>query len=224
MKKVLMGVLCGLLMFSALSPDVLAAPLRRGRARRGTRQRVPLQVTPVPVIINEPTLIRERTVERPIPQPAPAPAPAYTQKTSIGGQVIGFSAGYFGGLPALAADIWFPNMLDSAKLNLRTGARYAQGADPDNVTRKNALVFLDGVMFLQDETNLKTYLGGGLNVLAYTTGQKSGSVGAQLYLGLETGSWHSGSLYVEAGYGEVRTGFSPSIKGLAVDIGYKTGM
>jgi hypothetical protein len=221
MKKILTMIVGGLFVLSLMDTAVLAAPSRRGRARP---RRAPLRVTPRPVIINEPTLIRERTIERPIPQPAPTPAPAYSEKSSFGGQVVGLSAGYFGGIPSMAAEIWFRDIFDTAKLNLRTGARYAQGADADNVTRKNALVFLDGIFFLHDETNLKTYLGGGLNFLAYTTGQKSGSVGGELYLGLEAGSWHSGSFYVEAGYGDIRTGFSPSLKGLTVAIGYKTGM
>lgn len=205
MKKILAVVICGLFFLNA---GAFGAPLKRGRA--SSRRRAPLRVTPRPVIM-------------PLQVPA-QPLPTYTEKTSLGGAVIGFSAGEFGGIPSAAAEIWFPDILDTAKLNLRTGVRYAQGADPDNVTRKNALVFLDGVWFLYDETRVKAYLGGGLNCLAYTTGQKSGSAGAELYLGMETGSWHSGSFYAEAGYGAIRTGFSPSIKGLSLDIGYKTGM
>lgn len=210
MKKILTGVLCGLFLFSVLNAVASGAAPRKVRAKPKLRPRRVI-VTPRPLIIREPVIIRQ-------------PLPTYTEKTSLGGPVIGLSAGWFGGIPSAAAEIWFQNIFDTSKLNLRSGVRYAQGEDPDKAVRKNALVFTDGILFLYDGTRFKTYLGGGINYLAYTTGKKSGSVGAELYLGMEAGSWHSGSFYAEAGYGDIRTGFSPSIKGLTLDIGYKTGM
>ena len=163
-------------------------------------------------IEREPVIVRARP-------PLQQPGPAYAKSTSFGGQIIGLSAGVFGGIPSVAADLWFPNILDTAKLSLRSGLRYAQ-----NEERKNALVFLDGIYFFYDQTRVKAYLGGGLNFLAYTTEQKPGSVGAELYLGMEAGSWHSGAFYAEAGYAAIRTGVTPSLKGLLLAVGYKTGM
>ncbi|MDD4178970.1 MAG: hypothetical protein PHH14_02860 [Candidatus Margulisbacteria bacterium] len=207
MKKILTGIVCGLLVFSVLTTGALGAKHKKVKPKPKRIVHEPLeQRRETPVIIRE-------------APPVLQPGPAYTKSTSFGGQIIGFSAGLFGGIPSVAAEIWFPNILDTAKLNLRSGVRYAQGEE-----RKNALVFLDGIYFFYDRTRVRAYLGGGLNCLAYTTGKTSGSVGGELYLGMEAGSWHSGSFYLEAGYAVIRTGFSPSIKGLNLNIGYKTGM
>jgi len=207
MKKILAGIICGLLVFSVLTTGALGAKPKKVKPKRIVHPLVePQRETPGPVIIRE-------------APPVLQTGPAYTKSTSFGGQIIGLSAGLFGGIPSVAAEIWFPNIFDTAKFNLRSGVRYAQGEE-----RKNALACLDGVYFFYDQTNFRAYLGGGLNYLAYTTGKTSGSVGGQLYLGMEAGSWHSGSFYLEAGYAAIRTGFSPAIKGLNLNIGYKTGM
>jgi hypothetical protein len=129
---------------------------------------------------------------------------------------IGLMAGLFAGLPALTGEIKFHKFLDIDAAVAKLGVRYAQGDDADKVLRKYALVFADGVVDLNAGPGTILYAAGGVNYLAYTTGKKQGTLGGEAYLGIR-----EGGLYAEAGYGAIRTGFSPTSKGLILSVGFK---
>lgn len=129
---------------------------------------------------------------------------------------FGLMAGWFAGLPALTGELRFHKFLDIDAAAAKLGVRYAQGDDTNKVMRKYALVFADGAMDLNAGPGPILYAAGGVNYLAYTTGKKQGSVGAEAYLGVR-----DGGLYAEAGYGAIRTGFDPTVKGLILSAGFK---
>ena len=137
------------------------------------------------------------------------------------GPELGLSAGLFGAIPSVAGEIWFHKFLGLEGTGVKVGFRYAQGKDAGEVMRKNAVISLDGTIDLNQGPGAIFYLAGGPNYLAYTTGQKSGTLGGEVYLGVQEGSPAYGSLYAEAGYSAIRTGFSPSYKGLDLNLGFK---
>ncbi len=137
------------------------------------------------------------------------------------GPEFGFSGGLFANMPSMAGEVWFHKLMGIDSAGLKAGLRYAAGDDSDGRMRRNTLISIDGTMNLTGGPASSVYLAGGLNYLAYTTGQTSGAVGAELYLGVQEGSIAFGSLYAEAGYSEVRTGFSSPMKGLILNLGFK---
>ena len=97
-----------------------------------------------------------------------------------------------------------------------------QGEDSDKITRKHALLVIDGIYRLNPPATrgIRSYIGLGINYDVYTTGQKSGSFGGQAYYGME-GNFGPGQLFAEFGYGTIRTGFSPDYAGLGAVLGYR---
>jgi hypothetical protein len=132
------------------------------------------------------------------------------------GPEAGLAAGLFAGIPSVAGEVRFHKILGIDGTALKAGLRFAEGKDANETARKNGLIFADGIFNLNRGPGAVFYLGGGLNYLAYTTGQSSGTVGGEAYLGVQEGSF-----YAEAGYAAIRTGFSPSYKGLDLNLGFK---
>lgn len=189
---------------------------RRGREMaRGSRGGRGLKVIqPVRREVVEP-LVVEPIVARPL---VPGrPRRVVTQEAApYEGPEVGLAGGLFANLPSVAGEVLFHKILGISGTGIKAGLRYAQGDDADNAFRKYALVFADGIINLNGGPGAICYLGGGLNYLAYTTGQKPGTVGGEAYLGIR-----EGGLYGEVGYSEIRTGFSPSAKGLTLNLGFK---
>lgn len=136
---------------------------------------------------------------------------------------VGISLGYTAGLPAIQAEARFHDVFDMVRTSFRIGATYAQGEDTDKVMRKHALLAVDGMYRLNppQAQGFRSYVGGGLNYDVYTTGQKSGAMGYQLFYGVEAGPANNGQTFFELGYGTIKTGFSPDNTGLMAMIGYK---
>jgi len=134
-----------------------------------------------------------------------------------GNPLSNFSLGYFAGIPAASLSLQYFNLFRQFSVSGRVGITYAQGQD-----RKNALISLDGLYHPEADylLGLHSYVGAGVNYNAYTTGQKSGAFGGQLFCGLE-GESPSGIYFLEIGYGALRTGFSPSFKGSTLQVGFK---
>ncbi|MFA6548932.1 MAG: hypothetical protein WCT39_03265 [Candidatus Margulisiibacteriota bacterium] len=184
--------------FTGVGFDAAYAIVRRGRTPMIAPQLEPLATEPV--------------VAKPLGSDHPKRVgPRLPRDTDIG-----VTAGIFAGLPSLAGEIRFKNFLDMDTASAKLGVRYAQGDDADKVLRKYALVFADGVVDLSAGPGAILYVAGGVNYLAYTTGKKPGTFGGEAYLGMR-----EGGLYAEAGYGTIRTGFSPSSKGLILSVGFK---
>ena len=70
-------------------------------------------------------------------------------------------------------------------------------------------------------TGVENYLGGGLNYVVKMTGQTAGTVGGQIFYGIESEGF-GGKLFGEIGWAALRTGFSPSQKGTTILFGYRT--
>ncbi|MFA4966831.1 MAG: hypothetical protein WC624_01260 [Candidatus Margulisiibacteriota bacterium] len=136
---------------------------------------------------------------------------------------FGFSLGLLANIPGGRLDLKWNDLFDS-NLSVKTGLMYADGKDADSIERKHALIFVDGLWRLvQPEDNrVGVYAGGGLNYLALTTGHVSGAVAGEIYAGLDSKMGKSETLYVEMGFGAIRTGFSPTYKGLNAFLGYRT--
>lgn len=133
----------------------------------------------------------------------------------------GLFGGYLAGLPAVLAEVRFSDAPGQKTKSLRFGGGLAVGSDSNNVQRKHALVLLEGIYHFDPLYTLgvNSYLGVGFNYDVYTTNRTSGSVGGQFYFGLENGTISSGQLFAEIGYGIIRTGFSPSNRGLTLMFG-----
>jgi hypothetical protein len=131
---------------------------------------------------------------------------------------FGIAGGYIAGLPGVLAEVRFHNPFELVATALRIGAGYAV----DGSTRKHALLTLDAMYKLTapDAPGFRSYVGLGVNFDAYTTGRQSGTLGGQAFYGMEANAG-SGQFYLEAGYGVIRTGFSPNSQGLNVLVGYK---
>ncbi|MBI5698970.1 hypothetical protein HZC35_01490 [Candidatus Saganbacteria bacterium] len=135
----------------------------------------------------------------------------------------GLSFGYFANVPAAVADLRWHNIMEWERVSARTGVIYAQGEDTDKTLRKHALLFLDGTYRL-DSMGMRgagTYAGAGVNYLVYTSGRVSGTWAGQVYVGLDSRIGRREVLYVELGYGYIRTGFSPTYRGLNAALGYR---
>lgn len=157
------------------------------------------------------------------PQPRlgkPQPKPKMVRRP---GPQFGLSAGYIAGIPGAAAELRFHNPFDMIRTSIKLGLGYAQGKDTAGTTRKHALIILDGIyrMSPPQAHGPRSYVGLGLNYDAYTTGQKSGDLGYQAYYGMEFGRARGGQMFLEVGYGAIRTGFSPGQTGATALLGYK---
>ena len=209
-----------LVMFCVLLQAASIGYPGKRRNRRVVRRQSPVVnvrpsiiIAPKREVIIEPATVVPVIVSQPAPESLAPAAPAVTHQ----GPEVGLSAGLFAGIPSAAADIWFHRFIGINGTGLKTGFRYAQGNDPNNIMRKNALIFADGTINLNSGPDAVFYLAGGLNYLAYTTGATSGTIGEELYLGVQ-----EGTIYAEAGYSEIHTGFSPSTKGIILNMGLKS--
>jgi hypothetical protein len=138
---------------------------------------------------------------------------------------LAVSVGIHSGIGALLIDQKWSQPLGVKDSALKTGIAYALGKDQDRVERNNYLVYVDGIYMLPFIINgygdNKPYLGGGLNYLVLTSGSKSGTVGGEAYLGIESHLQNWDKHYAEVGYSAIRTGFSPTYKGLYFTVGYR---
>ncbi|MFA4906000.1 MAG: hypothetical protein WC645_05805 [Candidatus Margulisiibacteriota bacterium] len=138
----------------------------------------------------------------------------------------GLSFGFLANIPAAVIDLRWHNIMEWERVSARTGVIYAQGEDTNRTLRKHALLFLDGIYRLDSMAmrGAGTYAGAGLNYLVYTSGRVSGTWAGQVYVGLDSRISKREVLYVELGYGYIRTGFSPTYRGLNAAIGYRWAM
>lgn len=164
---------------------------------------------------------------KPVPLVKPLPrAPMTFQKKTLlllHPLEFGFSAGLLAGIPGAYAELRWNNPFTLEFASIKTGVMYADGKDTSGTERKHFLIFTDGVyrFVAASADNIGTYIGGGINYLAMTSGRVSGTVGGEVYLGLESKMSKGEYLYVEMGYGAVRTGFSPTYKGLGATVGFR---
>lgn len=137
-------------------------------------------------------------------------------KFEIGGMggVFAAATGIFGEIRLPMALVYGP-----ATSSLRLAGSYAQS---ENTARRYATLHADGIFNFPPGviTGVENYLGAGLNYVVLTTGRTAGTVGGELFYGID-GKGFGGKLFAELGYAILRTGFSPSHKGATVLVGYR---
>jgi hypothetical protein len=107
----------------------------------------------------------------------------------------------------------------------RLGAGYVNGNNSSNVLTWMIPIYLDGAIDLPTSwtAGLPTYVGGGLNYVAYRTGHVSGTIGGEVFVGIE-GSYWGGKPYLEVGYGILRPSNGGSFKSVNALVGYRYGL
>jgi len=135
----------------------------------------------------------------------------------------GLSLGFFANIPAVGAELRWHNLMEMERVSAKTGVIYAQGEDANKTNRRHVLLFLDGIYRLDSMAmrGAGTYVGAGVNYLAQTSGRVAGTWAGEVYVGLDSRISKKEVLYVELGYGYIRTGFSPTYRGLNATIGYR---
>ncbi|OGC05549.1 hypothetical protein A3H38_06180 [candidate division WOR-1 bacterium RIFCSPLOWO2_02_FULL_46_20] len=160
--------------------------------------------------------------DRPLNHPMNEPPPRHMGHKPDSRQ-IGLSAGYVAGLPGALLELRLFEPFDLISTSLRVGGAYAQGADSAGTSRKHVLAVLDGIYRLNPPhtQGIKSYFGLGFNYDVYTSGQQNGTLGGQIFYGIEGGQTMGSQMFFEVGYGLIRTGFSPNQMGLTALLGYK---
>ena len=135
----------------------------------------------------------------------------------------GLSLGFFANIPAVGAELRWHNLMEMERVSAKTGVIYAQGEDANKTNRRHVLLFLDGIYRLDSMAmrGAGTYVGAGVNYLVQTSGRVAGTWAGEVYVGLDSRISKKEVLYVELGYGYIRTGFSPTYRGLNATIGYR---
>lgn len=134
---------------------------------------------------------------------------------------IGSSTGLFGGATILMGEARFPLRLvfGPATTSFRISTGLAQNKEMD---RRYVPLNADVIFSLPPGwlSGVGNYLGGGLNYLILTTGGTSGTIGGEVFYGVESDGF-GGRVFGEVGYGILRTGFTASHKGTTVMVGYR---
>lgn len=134
---------------------------------------------------------------------------------------VGVNGGFFGGATAFLGEARVPlrMVFGPALTSLRISAGLAQSRDtgtryyPANL---DLLFNFPPGWF----TGTDNYIGFGLNYVVSTTMGKPGTVGGELFYGVESEGF-GGTVFGEVGYAILRTGFSPSHKGGTVLVGLR---
>ena len=138
-----------------------------------------------------------------------------------------FEVGMVGGLLSSATGLGgefrfpLPYIIGPTTTALRTSLGYYQSEDS---SRRYVPLQVDAVFYFPPGwfTGVHNYLGVGLNYIVLTTGRTSGTIGGQVFYGVESPGF-GGKLFAEMGYGYLRTGFSAAQKGTTLLIGFRKG-
>jgi hypothetical protein len=134
---------------------------------------------------------------------------------------LGGTVGVFCGAVGINGEVRFPLrfVVGPARASLRFSTGFEQSKDS---SRRYVPVCFDGILNFPPGwfTGVENYLGAGLNYVALTSGRVSGTVGGQIFYGVESDGF-GGRVFGEIGYGYLRTGFDPSHKGLTVMAGFR---
>lgn len=134
---------------------------------------------------------------------------------------VGGVAGLFSGASALMGEARFPLhfIFGPATTLFRVSTGLAQSRDAD---RRYVPVNIDLVFNFPPGwfTGVENYLGAGLNYVVLTSGRVSGTIGGQLFYGVQSEGF-GGVVFGEMGYGMLCTGFAASHKGTTIMVGYR---
>jgi len=171
----------------------------------------------------------------PPPPPVKAAPPSAAAPTGLLGMGIqtAVEGGLIAGMAGLSANVLLADPmglgamvgLPANAVMYKLGVGYAQGNDTNSVSWKAVPITLGGVVMLPADMmgGIETFVGGGINYVAYRTGQTSGSIGGDIYVGVAGDLGLGGKTYGEVGYSILRTGASDkgaySSKSVTVQIG-----
>jgi len=134
---------------------------------------------------------------------------------------VGGAYGFFAGATAFLGEVRFPVrlVLGPATTSFRVSTGLAQSSDASQryVPVNFDLIFNFPAGWF---TGVNNYIGAGLNYVVLTSEQKSGTVGGEIFYGVESDGF-GGIVFGEIGYAYLRTGFSPSHKGLNCLVGFR---
>ncbi len=134
---------------------------------------------------------------------------------------IGAVYGFFAGATAFLLEARFPVglVLGPATTSFRISSGLAQSSD---ASRRYVPLNLDAVFNFPPGwfTGVDNYIGAGLNYVVLTSDQKSGTVGGEIFYGVASEGF-DGIIFGEIGYAYLRTGFSPSHRGLSCLVGFR---
>jgi len=180
-------------------------------------------------------------------RPAPAPAPAPVAKkgnglfgwgnmVDVGGQV-GLIAGVAGAnIEARMADpLKVGQWMGLPASDLKIGAIYTQGdgkVNHNTQTVKVGTIYIDGVLNLPPAWmgGIDNYVGGGLNYVLTRSGNKSGTIGGEIYYGLQGDplGLGTGVTFGELGMHIIRPGTdenpADSFKSVTLTVGWRVGL
>lgn len=134
---------------------------------------------------------------------------------------IGGLAGIFAGATGFYGELRLDlnRVYGPATTSIRLAGGFTQSEDGG---RRYAPIHIDGILNFPPGiiTGVENYVGAGLNYVVRTTGQVPGSIGGELFYGVQSKGF-SGKLFGEVGYGILRTGFTPAHSGLTLLMGYR---
>lgn len=134
---------------------------------------------------------------------------------------VGGVYGFFAGATTLLGEVRFPlrYVLGPAVTSVRaaTGLAQSRGTDRKYVPLNLDLIFNFPPGYF---TGVENYLGAGLNYVVLTSGRKQGTIGGEIFYGVESEGF-GGMVFGELGYATLRTGFSDSHDGVTVLLGYR---
>jgi hypothetical protein len=133
----------------------------------------------------------------------------------------GLHGGVFAGTSGIFAGIRAPLgiVIGPAVTAVRLSAGLTQTMSTD---RRYAPVSLDLVFNFPPGffSGVENYLGGGLNYPVRTTGGQAGTVGGELFYGIQSEGF-GGIVFGELGFGLLRSGIVPASSGLIVMVGFR---
>ncbi|MFA4967385.1 MAG: hypothetical protein WC624_04120 [Candidatus Margulisiibacteriota bacterium] len=162
--------------------------------------------------------------------PAPAPTGLFGMglQTAVEGGLVAGMLGVSGNL-LLADPMGLGAMvgLPANSVMYKLGVGIASGNDMNSKTWKALPITLGGVIMLPADMmgGIESFVGGGINYVVYRTGQTSGSLGGDIYVGMQGDLGLGGKTYGQVGYSILRTGTSDkgaySSKSVSVQVGQK---
>lgn len=197
----------------------LTVPADAARYNRKSPKK-PIIVAPPP----RPIIVAPRPVVVPV---APRVVPPRAGAQASYGPTFGIAGGYLaGGCTGALLEVRFPDPFQFASTSGGLGVAYATGDDTAGTNRANTLAFINGYYHFTERSaqGMRSYIGAGANYtissVSTAFGSQSGTVGGQVFYGVEAGA-PGGQIYGEVGYSMIRTGVSPSYKGLNAIVGFK---
>jgi hypothetical protein len=134
---------------------------------------------------------------------------------------IGGMAGLFAACTTALGEVRFPlpYIFGPATSSMRLAGGLCQSED---MSTRYAPIHVDCILNFPAGwfTGVENYLGGGLNYVLRMTGPETGTIGAEIFYGVESRGF-GGMLFGEMGYGALRSTQVPSHRGISVMLGYR---